>query len=143
MNSPHNTYLLVGSVASSIAALLHIGCIVFGAPWYRFFGAGEKMARLAEAGSVRPTLITTCIVTGLFIWALYALSGAGVIAQLPLLRIVLCVITAIYLLRALAGIPLAYIDHERSTGFWVWSSLICLSLGTLHFIGLKQVWSQL
>jgi hypothetical protein len=143
MNLPHNTFLLVGAVASAVAALLHVGCIICGAPWYRFFGAGEKMARLAEAGSIRPTLITTCIVVGLFIWSLYALSGAGVIAQLPLLRIVLCAITAIYLLRALAGIPLAYIDRERSKTFWVWSSLICLSFGTLHFIGLKQIWSQL
>ena len=143
MNSPNNIFLIVGAVASAVAALLHIGCIVFGAPWYQFFGAGEKMARLAESGSVRPTLITIGIVVGLFIWSLYALSGAGVIAQLPLLRVVLCAITAIYLLRALAGIPLAYIDRERSTGFWIWSSLICLSFGTLHFIGLKQVWFQL
>ena len=32
---------------------VHVGCIVFGAPWYRFFGAGEKMAQMADAGNPR------------------------------------------------------------------------------------------
>jgi hypothetical protein len=37
-------------VLSAAAALLHIAVIVGGAEWYRFFGAGEGMARLAERG---------------------------------------------------------------------------------------------
>ena len=32
-------------VAVLIAALLHVACIVGGPAWYRFFGAGERMAR--------------------------------------------------------------------------------------------------
>ncbi|MGQ4584278.1 hypothetical protein [Lysobacter sp. F60174L2] len=38
---------------NAIAALLHVGCIIFGASWYRFFGAGERMAQLASAGFVQ------------------------------------------------------------------------------------------
>lgn len=52
-----NPYLLSGAIMSAVAAMLHLGCIVFGAPWYRFFGAGEGMAGLAEAGSVMPAAI--------------------------------------------------------------------------------------
>ncbi len=143
MNQACNPALIFGAVLSAVAALLHVGCIVFGAPWYRFFGAGEKMAQLAAAGSWRPTIITSCIVGVLMVWALYALSGAGVIAKLPLLRLALCIITGIYLLRGLAVFPLVVFTSGRSTSFGWWSSAICLALGMVHAIGLKQVWATL
>ena len=53
-----NRYLITAGILSALASLLHIGCIYFGASWYRFFGAGEHMAKLAEQGSLQPTLIT-------------------------------------------------------------------------------------
>lgn len=140
---PINKFLIAGSLASGLAALLHVGCIVYGAPWYRFFGAGEKMAQLADVGSKRPSIITSFIVATLAGWSIYALSGAGVITPLPLLRSALVSITAIYILRAFAGIPAAFIDHERSNEFWLWSSLVCLTIGSIHLVGLIQIWSQL
>ncbi|MGB4860371.1 MAG: hypothetical protein WBP11_13735 [Dokdonella sp.] len=50
MHKTFNHYLIAGGILSAIAALIHLGCIVFGAPWYRFFGAGERMAQMASAG---------------------------------------------------------------------------------------------
>ena len=129
---------------SAIAALLHLGCIVFGPSWYRFFGAGEGMAQLAAAGSPVPARITAGIAAVLTLWSAYALSGAGVIPRLPLLRIALCAIAGIYLLRGAAGFVFAAVaPGERSVAFWVWSSLICLGIGALYFVGAMQVWSQL
>ena len=138
-----NSFLLTGAILSAIVAVLHIGCIIFGAPWYRFFGAGEKMAMLADKGSWQPTIITSVIVIVLFTWSLYALSAAGVIAKLPLLRWVLCAITTIYLLRGILGFFLITNPLGRSAEFWLVSSVICLSFGIVHLIGLKQVWQNL
>ena len=139
-----NPFLLAGAAMSAIAALLHLGCIVFGPSWYRFFGAGEGMAQLAAAGSPVPARITAGIAAVLTLWSAYALSGAGVIPRLPLLRIALCAIAGIYLLRGAAGFVLAAVaPGERSVAFWVWSSLICLGIGALYFVGARQVWSQL
>ncbi len=42
-----NTPLIIGGYLSFVAALLHISCIFGGPEWYRFFGAGERMATLA------------------------------------------------------------------------------------------------
>lgn len=136
-------FLILGAVLSAIAAVLHVGCIVFGASWYRFFGAGEQMARWADAGSWRPTLITSGIVLVLAVWSLYALSGAGVVARLPLLRTALCLITAIYLLRGLAGLPVAAFAKDVSPAFWWWSSAICLCVGLVHLIGVRRAWAEL
>ncbi len=133
-------FLIFGAVFSAIAALLHIGCIVYGAPWYRFFGAGEQMAIMAEQGSIRPTLITGFIALVLGIWSLYALSGAGVVMRLPLLRTGLSLITAIYLARGVLGFFLMSNPMGRSPEFWLWSSLICLTIGLVHLIGLTQLW---
>lgn len=148
MTNGWNLPLTTAAALNAIAALLHVGCIVFGASWYRFFGAGEGMARLAEAGSWRPTVITAGIVAVLSVWALYALSGAGAIRTLPLLRIALCAITAVYLLRGLAGLVYAALgaasDGARTDAtFWWWSSAICLAFGIVHAIGLTQVWRRL
>jgi ABC-type maltose transport system permease subunit len=128
---------------SSIAAVIHIGCIIFGASWYRFFGAGEQMAFMSEQGSIKPTIITTFIVIVLSIWSLYAFSAAGIIGRLPYVRLALIVITMIYLIRGVFGFYLISNPMGRSPEFWVWSSVICLSIGVLHLIGLKQSWAVL
>ncbi len=143
MTDARNAFLVIGAAMSAAAALLHVGCIIFGAGWYRFFGAGERMAQMASAGSWYPAVITACIATVLCIWSVYALSGAGIITKLPLLRVALCAVTGIYLLRAIAALPLVLLALGRSTPFWWWSSAICLVIGLTHLIGLRQVWDRL
>ena len=139
-----NPFLLASAALSAIAALLHVGCIIFGPSWYRFFGAGERLAQLAAAGSAVPTVMTAGIAAVLSLWAAYALSGAGVIARLPLIRVALCAIAGIYLVRGAAGLVFAAVaPGERSVAFWVWSSLICLGIGALYLVGTRQVWAAL
>ncbi|HTD28651.1 MAG TPA: hypothetical protein VK660_04620 [Xanthomonadaceae bacterium] len=143
MDYTRNYFLLAAATLSALASALHLGCIVFGATWYRFFGAGERMARLAIAGSWYPAVVTSAIATVLAVWELYALSGAGVIPRLPLTRTALCIITAIYLLRGVAILPMATLMPGRNMAFWWWSSAICFGIGMLHLVGLKQAWSRL
>ena len=138
-----NRFLVVGAALSGIAALIHVACIYFGAPWYRFLGAGEQMARMAEAGGGTPGLITAGIAIVLAIWALYALSGAGAIRRLPLLRTALCIITGIYLLRGLAALPVAFLQPQQATAFLWWSSAICLGFGVIHLVGIRQRWKAM
>ncbi|MBN8758555.1 MAG: hypothetical protein J0I89_35455 [Variovorax sp.] len=141
--SDYNIPLLVGAGLSAIAALLHI-CIIFSGPaWYRFFGAGERMAAGAAAGHLYPALVTLLIACMLGVWAAYALSGAGVLQPLPLLALALPAITAVYLLRGLVVVALFMFDRRRLTAFWVWSSAICLVYGVVHLVGVVQVWERL
>ncbi|GGY55618.1 hypothetical protein [Pseudoduganella albidiflava] len=141
---PHPNHLLsLAAALSALAALLHLACIYFGAPWYRALGAGEEMARMAEAGSSYPAIVTLCIAGILFLWALYALSGAGVIGRLPLLRTALAAITAVYLLRGFGGVFVMSDAPGRSANFWLWSSAICAVFGIVHAAGLWQSWARL
>jgi len=143
MDDTRNSFLLVGAILSALAALVHAGCIVFGASWYRFFGAGERMAQLASAGSWYPAVVTSIIVVVLATWSLYALSGGGFMPRLPFLRLVLCLVTAVYLLRGVAVFVLVELSLGRSSTFWWWSSAICFVVGVVHFVGLRQIWRRL
>ncbi len=138
-----NAFLIIAGTLSAIAATLHLGCIYYGAPWYRFFGAGEKMAILAEQGSLQPTILTSGIFLVLSSWSLYAFSGAGVIFKLPLLPATLILITLIYLIRGIAGFFFISSPMGRSPKFWIWSSVICLLIGVFHAAGLVQQWEML
>jgi hypothetical protein len=143
MQADVNMPLLIGALLSAIAALLHLGIIAGGPPWYRFFGAGERFARAAAQGKAYPALVTLGIAAVLGVWAAYALAGAGLIRGLPLLKTVLAGITAVYLVRALAYAPLVLAKGGRITPFVVWSSLICLAYGLVHLLGLVQRWPAL
>ena len=138
-----NRLLLFAGVLSGIAALLHIAIIIGGTRWYRFFGAGEELASMAEKGSWYPAVLTFGIAVVLFIWALYAFSGAGLIRRFPFLKVGLVVISAIYLIRGLAFIPAYFVKPEIVDEFLVWSSLISLVYGLSYAIGTKQVWKKL
>jgi putative oxidoreductase len=103
---------------------------------------------MAEGGLFKPTLITACIAAILTIWGCYALSGAGLIVKLPLLKLVLIAITVIYLVRGLAGFLAMFYPNspaalQNSSSFWVWSFLVCLCFGLVHLKGLLDRWSAI
>jgi len=139
----HNPFLVTAALLSAVAAALHFACIAFGPSWFRFLGAGERMAQAAQAGSWYPAAITATIAAVLAIWSLYALSAAGVIPPLPFLRPMLCAITGVYLLRGMIFLPVLGAYPGRTVAFWWWSSAICLAIGMVHLIGLMQVWTNL
>ena len=143
MKPARNPALVIGGLLSVAASLLHVGCIIGGPEWYRFFGAGEAMATMAEQGSMTPTLLTSGIAAILAIWAAYAFSGAGLLPRLPLLRTGLVVISAIYLLRGLALIPALLINRGDVMPFVLWSSLIVLVYGLAYAIGTWTAWPHL
>ena len=137
-----NPWLVIAGSLSLIASALHFACIVGGPDWYRFFGAGEEMARAAERGEVFPAVLTAAIAIILAIWAAYAFAGAGLIRRLPLMRTALVVITAVYLLRGALIIP-ALTNPAMSSPFNIWSSAIVLVYGLFYLVGTWRAWPSL
>ena len=138
-----NAALAVAGSASAVASALHVGVIAGGPRWYRFCGAGERMARAAEAGRWQAAAITLAIAVVLAAWAAYALAGAGLVSAPPLLRPVLVAITGVYLLRGVVLVPAFLRQSTPQTPFWIWSSAICLAIGIAHLVGLVQRWESL
>ena len=135
--------LVIGGLLSTLASLFHLGCIVFGAAWFRFFGAPEAAVRAYEGGDMRLVWMTLAIAIILAVWAAYAFSAAGLIGQLPLLRTGLVTIAAIYLARGLLLFPaLVKAPYPRSD-FDIWSSAIVLVYGLAYAVGTWQAWTRL
>lgn len=138
-----NLWLIVGGCLSAAAALLHLGVIAGGPAWYRFFGAGEGMARAAARGSPTPALITVGIAGVLAVWAAYAFAGAGLIPRLPLMRAALVAISAVYLLRGSVLFLALAVNWGGVSPFVIWSSLIVLVYGAAYAVGTWRAWPQL
>jgi len=141
-----NKFLITGGILSVAASMLHIAIIIGGANWYRFFGAGEGMVQLAEKGSTYPMIITILIASILMLWALYAFSGAGLIMKLPLLKPILVIISMIYGLRGIIGIPIVvFLDYpylnelKEKMMFMIFSSIISLIFGYFYFKGSMHI----
>lgn len=142
MNDPR-PWLLMAAWMSVAASVLHLACIVGGPDWYRFFGAGEPMARAAERGSSVPAILTLGIAAVLAGWAAYAFSAAGVVRRLPLIRTALVAIAAVLLVRSgMVVIPSVWAP-EHSMAFKIWSSLACFILGLCFAVGVLLAWPSL
>ena len=142
MMTVNNYPMLVAGTLSAIAALLHLLIIVGGAAWYRFFGAGEQMAKMAEAGSIYPAAVTLAIAAVLGAWAVYGFSAAGLITALPFMKFALVVISLFYLFIALGGLVM-YFTVAGQGSFMLYSSIICLLYGLAYALGTLQLWSRL
>lgn len=135
--------LVIGGILSALASALHLAIIVGGPSWYRFFGAGERTARLAARGGPGPPLMAVAIAAVLAVWAAYAFSGAGLIRRLPLLRTALVLISAVYLLRGMVLFAMLATRPATVTSFWIWSSLIVLAYGAAYALGTWLSWPSL
>lgn len=137
-------WLAAGGALSMAAAVGHLACIAGGPTWFRAMGAGERIARMVEEGRFAPIAVTLAIAGVLAGFAAYAWSGAGLLPRLPLLRVALVAVTAVYLLRGLVLFaPGALRRPDLSAAFLLWSSAIVLAIGLIHLVGTWRCWPAL
>jgi hypothetical protein len=139
------TLKTAGWLSAAVAAL-HVVIAFAGPVAYRYFGAGEDMARQAEAGSFVPAALTLFLAAVFAVFALYAFSGAGAVRRLPLLRTGLVTIGLIFTLRGLALIPelIQYFRRPEDVLPRVLVfSLVSLVIGLLYLAGTFRAWPSL
>jgi hypothetical protein len=146
-----NPYLSAAGLATAIAALLHLMVPLGGPAWYAFFGAPQRLVRMAEAGALHPVVSCVVIAALLCVCSAYAFSGAGLLPPLPLLRLGLTGMAAVFLLRGVGFIALEWLrpgSLTRISGsqgidtFLVVSSLVCLLIGLAYALGLISIWGH-
>lgn len=137
-------WLIFSAALNFAIAMLHAAIPFVGVPAYVYFGTAD-LARLAAQGSPAPALITFLLALVFAGFGFYALSGAGVIRRLPLLRTGLLLIGSIYTLRGLLLVfdlvRLAQgLDYPiRQTVF----SAVALAIGLMILIGTAHRWQSL
>ena len=126
-------------------AALHIGIIVVGGPGYRYFGAGDAMARAAEAGSPKPAIITGLLTLMFALWGVLAFSAAGIWRPQAMAKYLVAVIATLYVLRGALAAPQTwwmYQHPEQVPLRFVMFSLVALGLGIIGLWGVSLVWKD-
>lgn len=146
MSATGRRLLQLAALLSLAIALLHVFIIFEGAWAYRYFAFPEEIGRLEEAGSRSPAALTWFLTSVFCLYALYALSGAGVTPRLPHLALGLALIGTIYLLRGLVIVPQLIInlrDPGRISPRYLVFSLISLAIGLVYICGTTWTWREL
>jgi len=136
--------LILAGILSFLVALFQ-ALVTFSPTWSLYFGAPERLV-----SNVPLLYVTGFVAAVLFgIFGLYALSGAGYVRRLPLLRDALLAIGCLYVLRGFFLIPIilistGYLQSSRpipTTGLV--SSLVSLFIGLLYLAGTIGSWRRL
>ncbi|MBA3329804.1 MAG: hypothetical protein H0T39_02830, partial [Actinobacteria bacterium] len=92
--------LRLGGWANLAIAAGHL--VALGWAWtvFRWVDIEEPMRDLADQNAALPYLLTLVVAAFFLVFGLYALSAAGDLRRLPLLRPVLGFVAIVYLLRA-------------------------------------------
>jgi hypothetical protein len=142
--NPHSRWLTAASALCFAIALLHLAMIFMGPDAYRYFGA-PQLARAEARGYAYPDQMTVVLVLVFAAFGAYALSGAGRIRRLPLLRVALVLIGAVFTLRGLVlFVQLAQLASgtgapPRNAVF----SLVSLITGVSFLAGTRLRWERL
>ncbi|CCO25153.1 hypothetical protein [Maridesulfovibrio hydrothermalis] len=133
-----------GGIICFLIAILHVVIIIAGPSAYRYFGAGEDLAAMAESNSILPTLLTTFIAGILAMFGVYAFSGAGQISRMPFLGPILIMIGSIFTLRGLVLPVQLYtlLTRPRKAEIReIFFSLIALCTGVCFLLGTRLNWN--
>ncbi len=139
-----NFVLLFAGILSFCAAVFQLA-ISLVPEWSAFFGAGDELV----SKPLVLLLLGAGVAVMLAIWGMYGLSGAGLIRQLPLLRLAIFLIGTIYIYR---GLPILLKLLElvkimppsgamKLSGFLVF--LGAFIAGIFYWAGLAIGWKQL
>ena len=136
--SLHNYPLLAGGYFSLAFAVLQVSGIWWSASAIRYLGGPAK---LSIDRPITYAVLCLVVAAGVALFGLYALSGAGKIRRLPLLRTGLITVTSIYLLRGLLAIPQipVVLKHPGLMRFLVFS-VISLVVGALYLAGVMYLY---
>ena len=145
-NDRGRSLLAVGGSLSAALAVLHVIVIIVGPAGYRYFGAPDEFARMTEAGSLAPAILTALFAAIFAVWAVYGFGGARLIPRPPMVRMGLVVIASVYNLRGLSAVPEALLLASTPNAFprrFLIFSLVSLAIGVVYALGTKQAWRRL
>lgn len=129
--------LRIGGWANLAIAAAHVVGLIWAWTMFTAVGIEHEMRELAALGAGLPYLLTLMTAAVFVVFGLYALSGAGDLRRLPLLRTALVEVAAIYVSRAtlFGGIDAVRDADATQIGF----AAIALMIGLCYAYGVTLV----
>lgn len=131
--------LLLAALLLIVTAVAHLSCIVLGPACYQAQLAPSEVVQSALEGTMLAPLATV-LVSGLFLLcALYAVSSAGLIRHLPLLRPAMFCLALLFVVRGIATLPLSLMYPEMVSAFSVVAGILWLLCGLCFWSGYRHL----
>jgi hypothetical protein len=109
---------------------MHVVGLLWAQQFFEWADAGPMMDRLSRINVLLPYALTLASAAIFLVFGLYALSGAGDLRRLPIMKIALAGVAVIYLLRGIGGLL------EAGAGFWeLVFSVAALLIGLCYAFG--------
>jgi hypothetical protein len=134
--------LILVALIATFTALAHLSCIFLGPSCYKAQLAPSEIIQSAIDGTFLAP-VSTVVISALFLLcAVFAVSGAGFIKKLPLLKPVLISISGLCLVRGIVTIPFSFLFPEMVSTFSIVAGFIWFLSGILYLYGFIHVRSS-
>jgi hypothetical protein len=138
-----STWLILAGTSAYFGGLLHVIALAGGPVWIAAIGAPWWVVDSARNGTWIAPVGGLIITTLMWLCAMYAFSGAGLLRPVPLLRTGLLFIALVCLSRGILLVPIILLLHPELIGrigpFETIASLIWTAIGVFFAIGLKGI----
>ncbi|MEJ2611014.1 MAG: hypothetical protein P8179_13235 [Candidatus Thiodiazotropha sp.] len=142
MNKKGIIALILVALIATFTALAHLSCIFLGPSCYKAQLAPSEIIQSAIDGTFLAP-VSTVVISALFLLcAVFAVSGAGFIKKLPLLKPVLITISGLCLVRGIVTIPFSFLFPEMVSTFSIVAGFIWFLSGILYLYGFIHVRSS-
>jgi len=135
-----NKALFIGAIITFIISVGHLACLGCLQKTFQIYDVADTMNGLTETyGTGFPYIITIIIALCFLACGIYGLSACGMIRRLPLLKLGIFTITAVFLFRALWGISIMI---SSFTCLELSSTLVSALVGLLYLFGGIKAFSK-
>jgi hypothetical protein len=135
-----NKTLFIGAIINFIISVGHLACLGCLQKTFHIYDIADVMNGLTETyGAGFPYIITIIIALCFLACGIYGLSACGMIRRLPLLKLGIFTIAAVFLIRALWGISIMI---SSFTCLELSSTLVSALVGILYLSGGIRAFSK-
>ena len=131
--------LVIAAAIAFLTALAHLSCIYFGPQCYEIQMAPPDIVESARAGTLLAPVGTILVAMIFVVLGCYALSGAKLMRELPLLKFGVYTIAVICIIRGILPLQLWLRHPEKVNAAVLLAGFIWLGVGLCYLLGYRAV----
>jgi len=130
-------FLILAALIAMGTGIAHLSCIYLGPECYAAQMAPAQIIESAQKGTYLAPLGTLFASAIFTVLGLYALSGAGVIRKLPLLKFSIYSIATLCIIRGLLPLQLWLRHPDKVNDMVFYTGIVWLATGLLYLFGYR------
>jgi hypothetical protein len=130
--------LVLAALIAMATAVAHMSCIFLGPECYAAQMAPPQIIESAKNGTYLAPIGTVFASSIFIIVGLYALSGAGIFRQLPLLKYAIYIIGTLCIIRGILPLQLWIRHPDKVNDIVFYTGIVWLVTGLLYLIGYRM-----